>query len=66
MMSASRQSLYQRLPEIYHIKDEEQVPAGQLEAWLDILDQTQAALHDNIEWQYTWKDDIIIQDKDII
>ena len=52
MMSASRQSLYQRLPEIYHIKDEEQVPAGQLEAWLDILDQTQAALHDNIESLY--------------
>jgi hypothetical protein len=43
-MSAVRKPLYQRLPEIYRIKDQEQIPAGQLEAWLNILDQTQAAL----------------------
>jgi hypothetical protein len=51
-MPAMRQSLYQRLPEIYRIKDEEQVPAKQLKAWLDILDQTQTALYDNIESLY--------------
>ena len=51
-MSALRKPLYQRLPEIYQIKDQEQIPAGQLQAWLNILDQTQAALHDNIESLY--------------
>ena len=51
-MSAVRKPLYQRLPEIYRIKDQEQIPAGQLEAWLNILDQTQAALRDNIDALY--------------
>jgi hypothetical protein len=51
-MSNTRQSLYQRLPEIYRIKDSEQIPPGQLEAWLDILDQTQSALQDNIDALY--------------
>lgn len=51
-MSAIRKSLYERMPEIYRIKDEEQVPPQQLKAYLDILDQTQSALHDNIESLY--------------
>jgi hypothetical protein len=51
-MSSNRQSLYDRLPEIYRIKDQALLPAGQLKAWLDILDQTQSALHDNIEALY--------------
>ena len=51
-MAAVRKPLYQRLPEIYRIRDEEQIPAGQLKAYLDILDQTQAALYDNIDSLY--------------
>ncbi|MCP4463730.1 MAG: hypothetical protein GY819_13125 [Planctomycetaceae bacterium] len=51
-MSAVRKSLYQRLPEIYREKDQQRFPSGQLQAWLDILDQPQSALHDNIEALY--------------
>ncbi len=51
-MSNVRESLYNRLPEIYHIKDEEQNPPYQLKEYLDILDQVQAAIRDNIETLY--------------
>lgn len=48
-MSTPRQALYRRLPEIYRIRDSEQFPAGQLEAYLDPIDGVHAALRDNIE-----------------
>ena len=51
-MVAVRRTLYDRLPEIYRIKDEELVPAAQLEAYLAILEQTQSAIYDNIESLY--------------
>jgi len=48
-MSSARQALYQRLPEIYRIRDGEQFPAGQLEAYVGLIDEVHAALRDNIE-----------------
>jgi hypothetical protein len=48
-MSSARQPLYQRLPEIYRIRDGEQLPAGQLEAYVGLMDEVHAALRDNIE-----------------
>jgi hypothetical protein len=48
-MSSPRQPLYQRLPEIYRIRDAEQQPPGQLQAYLGIIDDVHAALRDNIE-----------------
>jgi len=52
-MSTARQPLYDRLPEIYHIRDQEQRPPGQLKAYLDILDRIPAAIRDNIEALYS-------------
>lgn len=52
MMASPRQALYQRLPEIYRIKDAEQFPAGQLEAYLSVLDELPAGMRDNIEALY--------------
>lgn len=37
-MSSPRLDLYKRLPEIYRIRDAEQVPAGQLEAYVGLID----------------------------
>ena len=51
-MSTPRQSLYQRLPEIYHIEDEKQHPPYQLRALLDVLDPVFAGIRDNIEHLY--------------
>ncbi|SRR6266581_1277563 len=51
-MSTSRLPLYQRLPEIYRIRDAEQQPAGQLEAYVGIVDRTFAAIRDNVEALY--------------
>lgn len=51
-MSSVRKSLYERLPEIYRIKDEEQTPSGQLQAYLNILDRIPAGIRDNIEHLY--------------
>lgn len=48
-MSSPRLPLYERLPEIYRIRDGEQFPAGQLEAYVGLLDGVHAALRDNIE-----------------
>lgn len=51
-MATPRQPLYERLPEIYRIKDAEQFPAGQLEAYLGVLDELPACMRDNIEALY--------------
>lgn len=51
-MSSVRNSLYQRLPEIYHLRDAAQAPPQQLQAYLDILDQINANVRDNIEALY--------------
>ncbi len=51
-MSTPRQPLYQRLPEIYRIKDIEQTPPGQLEAYLAVAEEVYAAIRDNIEALY--------------
>jgi hypothetical protein len=47
-----RPPLFQRLPEIYRIRDTERTPAGQLEAYLGILDEAQSAIHANIDALY--------------
>jgi hypothetical protein len=51
-MVTPRQSLYQRLPEIYRIRDGEQRPAGQLQAYLEILDEVMRGMRDNVEALY--------------
>ena len=51
-MSSPRQSLYQRLPEIYRIRDDEQQPPGQLQAYLGLMDSAHAAVQGNIEALY--------------
>src|SRR6478672_7715069 len=51
-MADSRPTLYERLPELYRIRDQEQTPPGQLQAFLDIVDQALSAVHDNIESLY--------------
>ncbi|HEB97435.1 MAG TPA: hypothetical protein ENI96_13515 [Sedimenticola thiotaurini] len=51
-MSTPRRPLYQRLPEIYRIRDAEQRPAGQLQAWLDLMEQVMGGLRDNVEALY--------------
>ncbi|MBB3191864.1 hypothetical protein [Halomonas cerina] len=51
-MSTPRQRLFDRLPEIYHIRDAEQQPRGQLEAYMDALDGVLAGVRDNIETLY--------------
>jgi hypothetical protein len=47
-----RQKLFDRLPEIYRIRDGEQTPAGQLEAYLGVLDEAQRAIHANVDALY--------------
>jgi hypothetical protein len=51
-MNTSRVKLFERLPEIYRIRDAEQAPPGQLEAYLDVIEQAFSALHENIEALY--------------
>jgi hypothetical protein len=48
-MSSPRVAMYKRLPEIYRIRDNEQVPQGQLEAYVGLFDEVHSALRDNIE-----------------
>jgi hypothetical protein len=50
--------LFERLPEIYRLRDSEQVPPGQLEALVDALDSVFVALRDRVEQQY---DDLFIE-----
>lgn len=47
-----RVPLYDRLPEIYRQRDLEQDPSGQLQAYLSILEDAFAAVHDNIRALY--------------
>ncbi|MBW4671114.1 MAG: hypothetical protein KME60_27745 [Cyanomargarita calcarea GSE-NOS-MK-12-04C] len=51
-MSETRVSLYDRLPEIYRIRDEEQQPPGQLKQYLALVEVVYGAIHDNIEALY--------------
>ena len=51
-MSSPRKKLFERLPEIYRIKDGEQTPPGQLEAFLGAIEQACAALHARSDAQY--------------
>ncbi len=51
-MAKARKSLYDRLPEIYHLRDAEQSPPHQLKAYLDILDTVPEAIRDDIEALY--------------
>jgi hypothetical protein len=51
-MGTPRLPLFQRLPEIYRIRDTEQVPPGQLEAYVGLIDGVQTALHDDIAALY--------------
>jgi hypothetical protein len=51
-MSETRVSLYDRLPEIYKIRDEEQQPPGQLKQYLALVEVAFGAIHDNIDDLY--------------
>lgn len=51
-MSTARIALFQRLPEIYRIRDAEQTVPGQLEAYVGAIDEVFAAIRDNIEALY--------------
>lgn len=51
-MSTPRLPLFQRLPEIYRIRDVEQQPPGQLEALVGIIDDVDTAVRDDIEALY--------------
>ncbi len=53
----TRVPLYDRLPEIYRIRDGEQEPAGQLAAFLAAVEDVFGAVHENIEALY---DDLFI------
>ena len=44
--------LYERLPEIYRIRDAEISPAGQLQSYLSGFEQTFGDVHDNIDQLY--------------
>jgi len=47
-----RVPLYERLPEIYRIKDQEQNPPGQLKSYLALVETVFAEIHKNIENLY--------------
>ncbi|MEP6506791.1 MAG: phage tail protein, partial [Gemmatimonadales bacterium] len=57
-MSTPRVPLYERLPEIYRIKDEEQELPGQLRAYLGLIERAFGAIHENIEALY---DDLFVE-----
>lgn len=52
MIEQPRVPLYARLPEIYRIRDAEQLPPGQLKAYLGAMEAAFSALHENIEALY--------------
>ena len=56
-MTDPRVPLYDRLPEIYRIKDEAGLPPGQLRAFLGAMETAFSAVHENIEALY---DDLFI------
>ncbi len=51
-MNKTRVPLYERLPEIYRIKDAEQHPPDQLKSFLSSVEKAFGAIHDNIENLY--------------
>ncbi len=51
-MNEKRVSLYERLPEIYRIRDQEQSPPGLLKSYLTVVEQAFSAIHENIESLY--------------
>ena len=51
-MSEKRVPLYDRLPEIYRIRDQEQDPPDQLKNYLGIVEDTFGEIHKNIESLY--------------
>jgi len=51
-MGTPRKHLYQRLPEFYRIKDQDRIPAGQLEAFMGIMDEVMEGMRDNVEELY--------------
>lgn len=60
-MSTKRVPLYERLPEIYRIKDAEQSPPDQLKSYLSLVESVFGAIHENIEALY---DDLFIESCD--
>jgi hypothetical protein len=51
-MAEPRIALYERLPEIYRIRDEEQYPKGQLKAYLSLVEATFGAIAYDVEGLY--------------
>jgi Phage tail protein (Tail_P2_I) len=51
-MSPPRVQLFQRLPEIYRIRDAEQTPPRQLEQYLEVVEAAFGTVHENIEALY--------------
>lgn len=51
-MIEKRVPLYERLPEIYRIKDEEQKPPSQLKSYLALVEEAYSEIHENIESLY--------------
>ncbi len=51
-MDGKRVPLYQRLPEIYRIRDEEQRPPYQLRSYLALVEDVFGEIHKNIEALY--------------
>jgi hypothetical protein len=51
-MSTPRPPLYERLPEIYRIRDVEQQPPGQLQAFVGLMDSVAGAVRNDIEALY--------------
>jgi len=51
-MTDKRVPLFSRLPEIYRIKDAEQVPPDQLKDYLAVVEEAFGAIHENIESLY--------------
>lgn len=56
-MNQPRVPLFERLPEIYRVRDAEQTPPDQLRAYLGAIELAFGALHDNISQLY---DDLFI------
>src|ERR1043165_4022414 len=51
-MTTPRVPLFNRLPEIYRIKDAEQFPPDQLRAYLALIETAFGSIHENIEALY--------------
>src|SRR5207237_2802032 len=52
MLVSPRVPLFGRLPEIYRIRDAEQFPSGQLQAYLGAIEAAFGAVHEDIEALY--------------